>query len=162
MPNRSIHPINIRYSFFPKRIGYENVPMLSSHGSKFFDTRRAIPFARFCFSPFEYMVLLTIIANCIVLALEEHLPNDDKTTLARSLVILSITRNNAENLSLILLFILGKNRNLFYWDFLFRSSFENYRIRLCSTRRILSTKSLECDGFCCCCDWVSCSMAMCA
>jgi hypothetical protein len=38
------------------------------------------------FSPFEYMVLLTIIANCIVLALEEHLPNEDKTTLARSLV----------------------------------------------------------------------------
>ncbi len=32
------------------------------------------------------MVLLTIIANCIVLALEEHLPHDDKTTLARSLV----------------------------------------------------------------------------
>ncbi|CAF3656370.1 unnamed protein product, partial [Adineta steineri] len=36
-------------------------------------------------NPFEYMVLLTIIANCIVLALEEHLPNEDKTTLARSL-----------------------------------------------------------------------------
>ncbi|XP_036367714.1 voltage-dependent calcium channel type A subunit alpha-1 isoform X2 [Octopus sinensis] len=32
--------------------------------------------------PFEYMVLLTIIANCIVLALEEHLPNNDKTPLA--------------------------------------------------------------------------------
>ena len=42
-------------------------------------------------SPFEYMVLLTIIANCIVLALEEHLPNEDKTTLARSLVILSFS-----------------------------------------------------------------------
>ncbi len=35
------------------------------------------------------MVLLTIIANCIVLALEEHLPHDDKTTLARSLVSIS-------------------------------------------------------------------------
>jgi hypothetical protein len=35
------------------------------------------------------MVLLTIIANCIVLALEEHLPNDDKTTLARSLVCIN-------------------------------------------------------------------------
>ncbi|XP_078326083.1 voltage-dependent calcium channel type A subunit alpha-1-like isoform X13 [Crassostrea virginica] len=32
--------------------------------------------------PFEYMVLLTIIANCIVLALEEHLPKEDKTPLA--------------------------------------------------------------------------------
>jgi hypothetical protein len=28
--------------------------------------------------PFEYMVLSTIIANCIVLALEEHLPEGDK------------------------------------------------------------------------------------
>ena len=36
--------------------------------------------------PFEYMVLLTIIANCVVLALEEHLPNNDKTPLAISLV----------------------------------------------------------------------------
>ncbi|XP_067662127.1 voltage-dependent calcium channel type A subunit alpha-1-like isoform X5 [Haliotis asinina] len=32
--------------------------------------------------PFEYMVLLTIIANCIVLGLEEHLPENDKTPLA--------------------------------------------------------------------------------
>ncbi|XP_069119459.1 voltage-dependent calcium channel type A subunit alpha-1-like isoform X4 [Argopecten irradians] len=35
--------------------------------------------------PFEYMVLLTIIANCIVLALEEHLPDDDRTPLALQL-----------------------------------------------------------------------------
>nr|AAO83841.1 voltage-dependent non-L-type calcium channel alpha-1 subunit isoform A [Lymnaea stagnalis] len=35
--------------------------------------------------PFEYMVLLTIIANCIVLALEEHLPSQDKTPLALQL-----------------------------------------------------------------------------
>ena len=30
-------------------------------------------------------VLLTIIANCIVLALEEHLPNGDRTILAQEL-----------------------------------------------------------------------------
>lgn len=36
--------------------------------------------------PFEYAVLLTIIANCVVLALEEHLPNGDKTVLAQNLV----------------------------------------------------------------------------
>lgn len=36
--------------------------------------------------PFEYAVLLTIIANCVVLALEEHLPNGDKTILALELV----------------------------------------------------------------------------
>ncbi|KAL7300819.1 hypothetical protein TKK_0006383 [Trichogramma kaykai] len=35
--------------------------------------------------PFEYAVLLTIIANCVVLALEEHLPCQDKTTLAKKL-----------------------------------------------------------------------------
>ena len=40
------------------------------------------------FTPFEYMVLLTIIANCIVLALEEHLPEKDKTPLAEKLVSL--------------------------------------------------------------------------
>lgn len=32
--------------------------------------------------PFEYTVLLTIIANCVVLAIEEPLPNRDKTELA--------------------------------------------------------------------------------
>lgn len=41
--------------------------------------------------PFEYAVLMTIIANCVVLALEEHLPNGDKTILALKLVsIISI------------------------------------------------------------------------
>ncbi|CAO1437735.1 unnamed protein product [Diamesa serratosioi] len=35
--------------------------------------------------PFEYAVLMTIIANCVVLALEEHLPNGDKTILALKL-----------------------------------------------------------------------------
>lgn len=37
-------------------------------------------------TPFEYMVLLTIIANCIVLAFEEHLPAGDKTPLTLQLV----------------------------------------------------------------------------
>lgn len=32
------------------------------------------------------MVLLTIIANCVVLALEEHLPKNDKTLLSTQLV----------------------------------------------------------------------------
>jgi hypothetical protein len=40
--------------------------------------------------PFEYMVLLTIIANCVVLALEEHLPNNDKTPLSISLVTICL------------------------------------------------------------------------
>ncbi|XP_037832747.1 calcium channel, voltage-dependent, N type, alpha 1B subunit, a isoform X3 [Kryptolebias marmoratus] len=35
--------------------------------------------------PFEYMILATIIANCIVLALEQHLPASDKTPLSERL-----------------------------------------------------------------------------
>lgn len=35
--------------------------------------------------PFEYAVLFTIVTNCVVLALEEHLPKDDQTILARQL-----------------------------------------------------------------------------
>ncbi|OQR72761.1 voltage-dependent calcium channel type A subunit alpha-1-like, partial [Tropilaelaps mercedesae] len=35
--------------------------------------------------PFEFMVLVTIIANCVVLALEEHLPEGDRTPLAQKL-----------------------------------------------------------------------------
>ena len=37
------------------------------------------------FLSFLDTVLLTIIANCIVLALEEHLPNGDRTVLAQEL-----------------------------------------------------------------------------
>ncbi|VDN82276.1 unnamed protein product [Brugia pahangi] len=32
--------------------------------------------------PFEYFILLTIIGNCVVLALEQHLPKNDKMPLA--------------------------------------------------------------------------------
>ncbi|KAK1155819.1 voltage-dependent N-type calcium channel subunit alpha-1B isoform X1 [Acipenser oxyrinchus oxyrinchus] len=35
--------------------------------------------------PFEYMILATIIANCIVLALEQHLPARDKTPMSARL-----------------------------------------------------------------------------
>uniref|UniRef100_I3MXH9 Voltage-dependent P/Q-type calcium channel subunit alpha-1A n=1 Tax=Ictidomys tridecemlineatus TaxID=43179 RepID=I3MXH9_ICTTR len=36
--------------------------------------------------PSPYMILATIIANCIVLALEQHLPDDDKTPMSERLV----------------------------------------------------------------------------
>lgn len=36
------------------------------------------------------MILATIIANCIVLALEQHLPEDDKTPMSRRLVRASL------------------------------------------------------------------------
>ncbi|XP_078790159.1 voltage-dependent R-type calcium channel subunit alpha-1E isoform X4 [Oryzias latipes] len=35
--------------------------------------------------PFEYMILATITANCVVLALEQHLPGEDKTPMAKKL-----------------------------------------------------------------------------
>uniref|UniRef100_A0A1I7W481 Small integral membrane protein 8 n=1 Tax=Loa loa TaxID=7209 RepID=A0A1I7W481_LOALO len=36
--------------------------------------------------PFEYFILLTIIGNCVVLALEQHLPKNDKMPLAEMLL----------------------------------------------------------------------------
>lgn len=39
---------------------------------------------------FEYFVLSTIIANCVVLAMEAHLPNNDRTSLAIQIVSLII------------------------------------------------------------------------
>ncbi|XP_016103082.1 voltage-dependent R-type calcium channel subunit alpha-1E-like [Sinocyclocheilus grahami] len=36
-------------------------------------------------TPFEYMILATIIANCIVLSLEQHLPGEDKTPMSKRL-----------------------------------------------------------------------------
>ena len=37
--------------------------------------------------PFEWTILLTIMCTTVVLALEEHLPNNDKTILSISLVL---------------------------------------------------------------------------
>ena len=34
---------------------------------------------------FEWLIILTIIANCVVMAMDAHLPNGDKTILARQL-----------------------------------------------------------------------------
>uniref|UniRef100_A0A672ID19 Calcium channel, voltage-dependent, R type, alpha 1E subunit b n=1 Tax=Salarias fasciatus TaxID=181472 RepID=A0A672ID19_SALFA len=40
---------------------------------------------KYAFTPFEYMILATITANCVVLALEQHLPGEDKTPMAKRL-----------------------------------------------------------------------------
>lgn len=37
-------------------------------------------------SPFEWFILLTIVSNCFVLGLEQHLPQNDKKQLAIMLV----------------------------------------------------------------------------
>ena len=42
------------------------------------------------------MILTTIIANCIVLALEQHLPDGDKTPLSERLVTLTLTHTNTQ------------------------------------------------------------------
>ena len=36
--------------------------------------------------PFEYCIILTIVANCVVMSMDTHLPNGDKTMLALELV----------------------------------------------------------------------------
>lgn len=103
--------------------------------------------------PFEYAVLLTIIANCVVLALEEHLPESDKTVLAQKLVSIDNqlefhipirfeTRENVSHINQILFvsnflfykFYLttGKNGGLFYMHFLCRSIAQDHCLRACS------------------------------
>lgn len=67
--------------------------------------------------PFEYAVLMTIIANCVVLALEEHLPNGDKTILALKLVssnlntLITLTKYNS------FIFLFRKRRKYTSWAF---------------------------------------------
>lgn len=41
-------------------------------------------------SVFEWTVLATIIANCVALAMEAHLPNNDKTELAIQIVSINL------------------------------------------------------------------------
>ena len=36
--------------------------------------------------PFEYCIILTIVGNCVVMSMDTHLPNGDKTMLALELV----------------------------------------------------------------------------
>ena len=92
---KSMGLVNDPYLSFPRIIGYVNGQMPSSNGSMFEFFRFPWSSSSSSFSPFEYMVLLTIIANCIVLALEEHLPYEDKTTLARSLVRIDSKRRKS-------------------------------------------------------------------
>ena len=67
-------------------------------------------------TPFEYAVLLTIIANCVVLALEEHLPEGDKTILAQRLVRYRSQSETQEIESAIDL-VNGKTRGKSYLNF---------------------------------------------
>lgn len=44
------------------------------------------------------MILATIIANCIVLALEQHLPDEDKTPMSERLVSAGLAGGSGEGL----------------------------------------------------------------
>lgn len=52
-------------------------------------------------TPFEWMILTTIIANCIVLALEQHLPDGDKTPLSERLVTQTHTSMHTQEVNMI-------------------------------------------------------------
>ncbi|XP_077299455.1 calcium voltage-gated channel subunit cacophony [Arctopsyche grandis] len=71
-------------------MGGPHAPAASGGPSSLFLLSNENPIRRYTkfiidWPPFEYAVLLTIIANCVVLALEEHLPHGDKTILAQKL-----------------------------------------------------------------------------
>lgn len=90
--------------------------------------------------PFEYAVLLTIIANCVVLALEEHLPNGDKTILALKLVNTEafalnwsapeIAWTSTSSISSLPSLLKGSNGSIFPGHFLCGSISEDPRLRL--------------------------------
>ena len=42
----------------------------------------------------RYVIILTIISNCVVMSMDEHLPFGDKTVLAKQLVTIVIVINN--------------------------------------------------------------------
>jgi hypothetical protein len=88
--------------------------------------------------PFEYAVLMTIIANCVVLALEEHLPNGDKTMLALRLVMMHCKTEHVDSFNDCNYFFLisnfcetGKNGSLFLRYILCGSISQDPRLRLC-------------------------------
>lgn len=81
-----MHPLGTHCRHHPNRAIGENGVAMGGLGGL------AAPFYFSLTSPtpFEYMILATIIANCIVLALEQHLPEDDKTPMSRRLVSILI------------------------------------------------------------------------
>uniref|UniRef100_A0A8C6JRW5 Voltage-dependent R-type calcium channel subunit alpha n=1 Tax=Melopsittacus undulatus TaxID=13146 RepID=A0A8C6JRW5_MELUD len=79
------NPIPVRQNCFTVNrslflFGEENI--VRKYAKKLIDW--PYPFCTPCELPL-YMILATIIANCIVLALEQHLPEDDKTPMSRRL-----------------------------------------------------------------------------
>lgn len=65
-------------------------------------------------TPFEWMILATIIANCIVLALEQHLPDGDKTPLSERLVSSTEKRFGADEHDEMLFLVFPFNISYFH------------------------------------------------
>ena len=99
---------------------------------------------------FEYAVLLTIIANCVVLALEEHLPEKDRTPLSLKLVCFGKKIQFFQQIQFFLFLpssSIGNIGALFFRNFLRRSNTEDIGIRPISSQRIISSKCMEHIGF---------------
>ncbi|KAM8805733.1 voltage-dependent R-type calcium channel subunit alpha-1E [Eudromia elegans] len=80
------NPIPVRQNCFTVNrslfiFGEENI--VRKYAKKLIDW--PYPFCALAHGFASYMILATIIANCIVLALEQHLPEDDKTPMSRRL-----------------------------------------------------------------------------
>lgn len=99
-------------------------------------------------TPFEYAVLATIIANCVVLALEEHLPMHDKTLLARKLVTADFTSLTLRGY--LLSPFTGSDRGLFFRHLLRRGFPQDSSVRFRFAQRIVPQEHLEHYGFFCC------------
>lgn len=65
----------------------------------------------YAITPFEYMILATIIANCIVLSLEQHLPGEDKTPMSKRLV-------SIKNINISIFETLAATYTTFYLNYL--------------------------------------------
>lgn len=161
-PNTRLIPSDFSYHYTADRMGppRDLGPSIGPTSLFFLSEENIIRrYTRFIIEwpPFEYTILLTIIANCVVLALEEHLPNGDKTVLALELVNMSIhMRIQFEQwVKCESAIVLGKNWGIFPVYILCGSIVEDPCLRLCDAQKLISQEYLEYDGFLRRCNWVS-------
>lgn len=119
--------------------------------------------------PFEYFILLTIFVNCILLAANTPLPENDKSDLNQKLVsinfeivrffcntefrvvlrsrllhLLGLTKvNHSLTLVIVTCYSLGRCRNIFISNILPRSRIKNCSSWICTTHRLVPTERME-------------------
>lgn len=105
------------------------------------------------------MILTTIIANCIVLALEQHLPGEDKTPMSKRLVrpffLLCFVLIKTQTDSLTASRFAGEDGALFHRHVLLWGWNKDHCFGFCVPQRLLSQERLECHGLHCGPQWVS-------